>query len=225
MCILECFRAGRLLDIALPSNWRKCPFRATRSPEGSSSQRLQEGGARAEGHLLCAQGNKKSSHHPHLASSYLTCPEPSLPFGPCSFTLCVQYIKRQSKDFAGECMQTRILTLYQGQSIGQLAKRVDPLGPPYLTTTLQVQELGRYPSDEPGYRAISSASRRQPIVPSAHGRSCSEANLFIPSCSILILGNPPGYKFLQVVLPFHTRISPRIPTMDAESSDCAVRAP
>ena len=34
-----------------------------------------------------------------------------------------------------------------------------------------------------------------------------------------------GYKFLQVVLPFHTRISPRIPTMDAESSDCAVRAP
>jgi hypothetical protein len=34
-----------------------------------------------------------------------------------------------------------------------------------------------------------------------------------------------GYKFLQVVLPFHTRISPRIPTMDAESSGCAVRAP
>ena len=78
-------------------------------------------------------------------------------------------------------MHTRIFTLYQGQSIGQLEQRVDPLGPPYLTTTLQVQEQGRYPSDEPGYRAISSASRRQPMVLSAQGRSCSEANLFIPS--------------------------------------------
>ena len=42
-----------------------------------------------------------------------------------------------------------------------------------------------YPSDEPGKRASSSASNRQPSVPSADGRSCSDANLFIPSCYAL----------------------------------------
>jgi len=94
------------------------------------------------------------------------------------------------KRFCRRMHANKNLNSLSGAIYRPAAKRVDPLGPPYLTTTLQVQELGRYPSDEPGYRAISSASRRQPIVPSAHGRSCSEANLFIPSCSFLILGNP-----------------------------------